>query len=95
MRRKQEPIPFPTGTFLDVLPRRPPLPRPRIPWHDLLRRTFGIDVLRCRNCNGSMRVLAVIQQSSVSRKILRHLGLPDAPPEVARSRAPPQLAFAH
>ncbi|MFZ9889569.1 MAG: hypothetical protein ACO3JL_18900 [Myxococcota bacterium] len=40
-----------------------------------------------------MRVLAVMQHAAVIRKILRHLELPDTPPEVAHSRAPPELAF--
>jgi hypothetical protein len=33
--------------------------RPKIPWADLLRRTFGVDSLRCR-CGARLRVHAVI-----------------------------------
>ncbi|MFZ9889680.1 MAG: hypothetical protein ACO3JL_19465, partial [Myxococcota bacterium] len=34
------------------------------------------------------------RQAFVIRKILCHFGLPDPPPEVPRSRAPPDLDFA-
>jgi hypothetical protein len=41
-----------------------------------------------------MRVLVVMQQAFVIREILCHFGLPDTPPEVPRSCAPPELDFA-
>ncbi|MFZ9886565.1 MAG: hypothetical protein ACO3JL_03590 [Myxococcota bacterium] len=92
-RNGREPIAFSAGTFLQVLPGRPPLPSPRIPRQELPRRTLGIAALRCRTCDATMRVLDVMQQTAAIRKILRYLDLPDTPPEVARSRAPPELAL--
>ena len=71
---------------------RPP-PRPRLCWAELLRRTFELDVLRCP-CGGRRRVIALVTSSSVCRKILQHLGRPDAPVEFPKAAGPPQLALA-
>ena len=47
----------------------------RIPWAELLRRVFAIDVLRCDQCGGAMKIIAVIPDSPIADKILDHLGL--------------------
>jgi hypothetical protein len=57
-------------------------PRPRrIAWADLLRRVFAIDVLRCPDCGGRMRILAEIHPPETTEAILGCLGL--------SARAPP------
>ena len=69
----------------------PPSPTParRWRWADLLRRVFAVDVLRCPNCGGRMRVLATIDDPDVVRRILAHLGLAggDGPPTGNRCRS--------
>jgi hypothetical protein len=68
-----------------------PAPRRRLPWADLLKRVFAVDVLVCDTCGGSMRILAVLPAGEASRAILEHLGLPtESPP---RTRAPPGRRF--
>ena len=47
-----------------------------------MRRAYAVDVLTCRRCAGPMRLIAVIENEIVARKILLHLGLP--------ARAPPR-----
>jgi hypothetical protein len=56
----------------------------RLDWAALMKRTFGVDVLRCPRCGERMRLIATIEDPSVAKKILEHLGLP--------ARAPPLLA---
>ena len=50
-----------------------------IDWATLMKRTFGIDPLRCPKCEARMKVLAVISQPEVVDKILAHVGLPVEP----------------
>ena len=68
-------------------------PSPRRPgaylWADLMRRTFGFDVLQCPRCGGRLRLLALIDHASTVERILRHLGLPTDLPEPRPARAPP------
>ncbi len=44
-------------------------------WAMLLRKVWEIDPLLCPKCGGAMRVLAVINDQDVVRKILDHLHL--------------------
>jgi hypothetical protein len=48
-----------------------------------LRRVFAIEVLRCPDCGGRMRILAAIHSPQATEAILGCLGLP--------VRAPPTL----
>jgi hypothetical protein len=66
---------------------------PRIDWAKLIRRTFGLDALRCAHCAGRLRLLAAIPSKATARKILEHLGLPADPTTPrARTRDPDDLA---
>ena len=58
-------------------------------WADLLKRVFAIEVLACA-CGGRRRVLAVIQDRQVARKILEHLGLPAEPLPLGKAAPEPQ-----
>jgi hypothetical protein len=53
-----------------------------LPWADLLRRTFGIDVLVCPQCAGPRRVLAAIHGNGNMKRdpsgSLKRDPLPDA-----------------
>ena len=59
-------------------------------WAELMRRTFGFDVLACPRCGGRLRLVALIEEASVVERILRHLGLPTQAPEPRPARAPPR-----
>jgi hypothetical protein len=60
-------------------------------WAELMRRGLDIDVLECPDCGGRLRFVAAILLSSAIRRILRHLGLPSDPVQLAPARAPPGL----
>src|SRR5438132_7863542 len=61
-------------------------------WARLLHRVFALDMVPCPFCQrGTLRLIAVITQGAVIRKILRHLKLAADPPPIApaRARQPP------
>jgi hypothetical protein len=63
-------------------------------WAELMMRVFAIDALSCRHCHGRLRVISVIKESAVIKKILNHLGLPSELPRTSPSRGSPwQEAF--
>jgi len=62
--------------------------QPRVDWATLLRRSLSVDVLECPTCHGRLRVVAVITEREPIQRILAHLGMPTAPPPVARARDP-------
>jgi hypothetical protein len=57
-------------------------------WADLMRQVFEVDVLACA-CGGRLRLIAVIEASETTVRILRHLGLREDVPMPRPSRAPP------
>lgn len=58
-------------------------------WADLMRRVFAVDVLACPGCNGRFRLVAVLDASVATARILQHLGLPTEVPMPAPARASP------
>jgi len=44
-------------------------------WARLIQKIYEVDPLTCPKCQGSMRVIAFIENEDVIRKILKHLGL--------------------
>ena len=44
-------------------------------WARLIHKTYEVDPLLCPNCNGTMQVIAFIEDSGVIKKILKHLRL--------------------
>jgi len=54
----------------------------RIPWAQLLARTFGEDVFVCDRC---------VFSASIAARILDHLRIPSRPLPLARAQDPPQL----
>jgi hypothetical protein len=74
-----------------LLPSRPPRRRQWV-WADLMRHSFGFDVLACRRCGGRMRLLAMIEDRKTIRRILAHLGLPTELPRPSPARPPPRAA---
>ena len=47
----------------------------RLSWAKLLKRVFEIDMARCPNCGGELKIIAAILEQPVIEKILTHLGL--------------------
>ena len=56
---------------------------PRIGWAQLLARVFGIDVTKCHDCGGKIKVISAIIDSDAIKRILDHLGLPAHVPKFA------------
>ena len=67
-----------------------PRPPHRYLWAELMRRVFGLDVLRCRVCRTHRRLVALITERTVIVAILAHLGLETDPPAIQPARAPPR-----
>ncbi len=61
----------------------------RVPWADLLKKVFAVDVLACPDCAGRLKLIAFIAEARVARRILDHLRLDSQGPPVATARAPP------
>lgn len=59
-----------------------------------MKRVFAIDVLVCPHCAGTRKLIALLTDGLVVRKILAHLGLSTEPPPLAPARAPPEHEFA-
>jgi hypothetical protein len=76
----------------DSCERRPPRGGARL-WADLMRRSFGLDVLACPRCGGRLRLIALIDEAAVIARILRHLRLPTEVPTPRPGRAPPLSAL--
>ena len=68
-------------------------------WANLMRRSFGIDVLECPRCRGRLRLVAVIEDPAVVTHLLRHLAVdPDsrrAPRAAAADRFSLTLSLSH
>jgi hypothetical protein len=65
--------------------------RAKAAWARLIRKVYEADPLECPKCKGPMRVIALIEDPGVIRRILEHLGL-WAP--LATERSPPLGAAA-
>jgi hypothetical protein len=63
--------------------------RQRLPWADLQRRVFGIDVLVYPQCAGARRVLAAIHDPAAIARLLAALGLTAAGADPSECRPPP------
>ncbi len=82
-------------------PSAPPTPTPPPPspspdpysWSQLMRRVFSIDVLHCHKCGGRRKLISLLTDPPVVRRILRHLDLSTEPPPIAPARPCPQLTF--
>jgi hypothetical protein len=60
-------------------------------WAELLR-TLGIDAFACPNCQGRMRILALVRGPDEVRRFLQALGEPTEPPTRTPARGPPYWA---
>jgi len=55
-------------------------------WARLIQKIYEVDPLTCPKCSGKMKVISVIEDEDVIKKILKHLGLWDQ-----KARPPPEL----
>ena len=70
--------------------REPENPKPKaysMTWAQRLERVFSIDIEKFEKCGGSVRIIALIEDPDVIRKILAHLGL--CQPQDPQNRSPP------
>jgi hypothetical protein len=54
-----------------------------ISWTRLLKRVFDIDIDQCPSCDGTLKIIAAILESSAITTILDHLALPVRMPPIA------------
>jgi hypothetical protein len=54
-------------------------------WARLIQKIYEVDPLTCPKCSGKMKVISVIEDEDVIKKILKHLGLWNV-----RTRPPPR-----
>ncbi|MEO6096273.1 MAG: transposase [Fibrobacteria bacterium] len=59
-----------------------------IPWKELLRRTFGSEVV-CPDCGGRLRLVALVKTEASIQMLLAAFHLPTGPPKVAAAEQPP------
>ena len=61
-------------------------------WAELMKRTFKVDVLKCPECGGRMKLIALIgqDQPEVIEKILRSMGFDAQMPRRSPARDPPE-----
>jgi hypothetical protein len=59
-------------------------------WARLIHKIYQIDPLLCPKCQGPMKVISFIEDNTLIKKILIHLGLWET-----RNHDPPQLGIAH
>ena len=48
--------------------------RAKAAWARLIRKVYEADPLECPRCKGPMRIIALIEDPAVVRRILQHLG---------------------
>jgi hypothetical protein len=62
-------------SYADLVGPDDPVRARRLTWSELFRRVWREDVLRCSQCGGELRLIAVVQDATVCEKVVRHLGL--------------------
>jgi hypothetical protein len=68
--------------------------RCRVPWAELLRKVFAIDVLECPRCSGRLQLVAFISDGGVAKRILDHLGMRSQAPPIKRASSAEELPLA-
>jgi hypothetical protein len=59
------------------------------PWAELLKRTFGVDVLECPKCKGRMKLIAMLTEPKSVGRYLAGMGELTDVPGRSPSRGPP------
>jgi hypothetical protein len=59
-----------------------------LPWAELLKRTFGVDVLLCPKCQGPMKLVAMVTDPMSVARYLSGIGELTCVPDRSPSRGP-------
>lgn len=59
------------------------------PYVELMKRTFGDDIMKCTRCGGRMRLVALVTDPKSVARYLRGIGEPTDVPKRAPARGPP------
>ena len=63
-------------------------------WARLIQKIYNVNPLLCPKCSGSMRIISLIDDQQLVKKILKHLSLWDVKHKPhARANGPPPDAF--
>jgi hypothetical protein len=81
--------PADTAAATESPPKAPKRAGTYRPWAELLKRTFGMDVLQCPKCAGPMKLVAMITDPTSAARYLRGIGELPSVPERSPSRGPP------
>ena len=68
-------------------PEKPARKSRYIPWAQLLQRTFGFEVV-CQKCQAPLRLIALVKNQDIAKKILTAMHLPASVPELHPARPP-------
>ncbi len=64
--------------------------RRRWTWAELMRRSFGVDVLVCPHCQSRRHLLTLVTDPRTITRVLSHLRLPAKLPPLSTARPPPE-----
>ena len=81
-------VPAPAAAPVPAEQDQPASTSKYIPWAELLRRTFGFEVV-CTKCHCELRLIALVKTEPVAQKILKAMHLPSEIPELHPARPPP------
>jgi hypothetical protein len=56
-----------------------------IPWADLLKRTFKLDVLNCDTCGNRMKIVSIVEEGELIEATMTALGLDPKPPDIRKA----------
>ena len=60
---------------INILESEQPSKESRKNWARLIQKIYEVDPLTCPKCSGAMKVISIIKDEDVIKKILKHLGL--------------------
>ena len=66
---------------------KPPSKSTYLPWAQLLRKTFGFEIV-CSKCQSQLRLIALVKTEAIAQKILKAMHLPTQSPALHPARPP-------
>ena len=86
---RSEVVPAPTEPASAAEKGKPAGKSRYIPWAQLLRKTFGFEVV-CQKCKSPLQLIALIKSEDIAKKILTAMHLPAEVPQLHPARPPPR-----